>query len=91
MKPTTQVKRNEIYVFTEVHEEMVLMNIESGDYSSLNETGGQVWKQLEKPASISSLYDIFLEMYEGDPVQIQKELYNFIQEMVEKGFLEKQD
>lgn len=90
MENNNLISRSENYVFTEVKEEVVLMNIETGGYSSLNETGGQIWKLLEEPSPASSVLANLLEIYEGNEEQIKQELNGFIEEMLQKGFLEKQ-
>ncbi len=62
-------RRNEGLLVSELSNEMVMMDIESGNYIGLNETGRVIWEMIEVPVKVDELvqqlickYDISYEV-----------------------------
>jgi hypothetical protein len=88
MKKDTILSRSEDYLSNEIDGEIVMMNIETGMYVSMNATGKSVWDILENPASISDILTALTKEYEIDAETCQKDVTPFIEQMIEKKILQ---
>lgn len=79
--------RSEDYVFNEVDGEMVMMNVETGAYASLNETGKSIWNLLEEPKSLEEILPALLEEYDIDADGAKKDVELFLSKLVEQKIL----
>lgn len=60
----TQVTRNQDVLSSELDNEVVMINIHTGKYYSLDPVGASIWKLLEKPVAVKSVVDELLEQYD---------------------------
>jgi hypothetical protein len=61
------LERNEKdFLANAVGEEMVIMEIKSGNYIGLNPVGAHIWKLLDKPATVSTLVGQLMQVYNVD-------------------------
>lgn len=56
---------------------------------TLNETGKDIWKSLEENKSKEEIVKLILEKYDVSEEKAQQDVQNFINQMIEKGFIEK--
>ena len=56
---------------------------------TLNETGKDIWKSLEENNSKEEIVKLILEKYDVSEEKAQQDVQNFINQMIEKGFIEK--
>ncbi len=56
---------------------------------TLNETGKDIWKFLEENKSEEEIVKLILEKYDVSEEKAQQDVQNFINQMIEKGFIEK--
>ena len=56
---------------------------------TLNETGKDIWKSLEKNKNKEEIVKLILEKYDVSEEKAQQDVQNFINQMIEKGFIEK--
>ena len=56
---------------------------------TLNETGKDIWKSLEGNKSKEEIVKLILEKYDVSEEKAQQDVQNFINQMIEKGFIEK--
>ncbi len=58
------IQRNEKRVITtELGDELVMMDIENGTYISVNRTGTDIWKSIEKPIKVYDLITSLTNRY----------------------------
>ncbi|MBK1663199.1 PqqD family protein [Rhodospirillum rubrum] len=72
----------------EIDDEMVMMDIESGQYFTLDGVGTEVWRLLGQPIQVSTLGDRLMELYEGDRAAIDADLLRFLESLLEKRLIE---
>ncbi|MFM7022573.1 MAG: PqqD family peptide modification chaperone [Flavobacteriales bacterium] len=82
-----KISRSDNYVFNEVDGELVMMNIETGSYASLNDTGKAIWLQLENPKTLDAVIADLLNEYEIDRATCEKEVVPFVEKMVKDEIL----
>ena len=75
-------------LFQEVRGETVLLNLDNENYFGLDEVGTFFWKLLKEHSDFQKVFDIMLEKYEVDAVQLEKDLDNLVKKMAEAGLIE---
>lgn len=68
-------------------EEMALLDLETGDYFTLNETGAFLWRTLESPQSRDELLLALLGEFDGDPATMGGELDSYLAGLTGAGLL----
>lgn len=81
------VIRNEEIAFGEMDGEIVMMNIEIGNYYSLGKTGSAIWNLLDKPIKVESLINEMLRKYNVTREQCEKEVISFLEELKKEGLI----
>jgi hypothetical protein len=79
--------RGDNYVYNEVEGEVVMMNITTGKYASLNETGKAVWLMLEEPKLVRDILKALAATYNVDPAQCEKDVTPFLEKMLTSNAL----
>jgi hypothetical protein len=87
MNTTQTIARSDNFVFNEVDGELVMMNIETGAYASLNETGKSIWQLLDAPKNIADVVSALVDEYDIDQSTCEKEVLPFIENMVKNDVL----
>jgi len=77
--------RGDQYIYNEVDGEVVMMNITTGLYISLNETAKQIWNMMEQPQQLSAIIDVLALEYNVTPEQCEKDVLPFIEQLLERG------
>lgn len=83
--PTIDKKR---VFWRENDEEVVLLNVESGDYYSLNPLGAFIWKLIVEGLDESQIVNRIVTEYDVEPTQASKDLAELIKEFRKEKFLE---
>ena len=68
-------------------DEMMLMNLETGDYIGLNTVSADIWKQTEKQITAQQIIDYLLQQYDVEEEVCKREVITAMQQMLEKGLL----
>lgn len=69
-------------------DEMVMMNMENGDFISMNKVGADIWTLSRHPLAVSELIHQLLALYNIPEDQCRNETLRFIQSgMEQKMFL----
>lgn len=90
MELSTVLSRGEDYVFNEVDGELVMMNIETGSYASMNETGKSIWGLLEEPKTVELILNALIEEYEISLEAAQQDVLPFLTQLEEQSIIKKQ-
>ena len=64
-----------------------MMDIETGKYYNLGESGGRIWELLESPMSLDALLDALTKEYCVIIEQCEKDTVPFLVSLVERGLL----
>ena len=82
------LSRNEAdFLFTEVDEETVLMNIHNSSYIGLNAVTTDIWKLLESSQSFKELLAGLVSLYEIDAEKCEQETQMVVKGMVRNKIL----
>ncbi|MBN8837092.1 MAG: PqqD family protein [Sphingobacteriia bacterium] len=84
----TVIQRNDTrFLCSALGDEMVMMDMENGDYIGINNVGTDIWSILEKPASIKDIVNHLLTGYDVSEEQCTKEVHAFLIKMHEQNLL----
>lgn len=72
---------------TELSDRLALLDMESGTYFSLNQTGTFIWSKLSENQSVSQIVDALIEEYEINRDQALQDSKNLIAELLSQGLL----
>jgi hypothetical protein len=84
---TARVTVPEQVLFRDLKGEAVLLDLESGNYYGLNETGTRMWSLLVKHGHVEPAFRILAEEYDIPSEQLQEELWGFVRTLTSKNLL----
>lgn len=76
---------SENVVFREIAGEMVLLDLSSGTYFGLNETGARIWNLLQHGGSLRHVFDVGREEYDVLPHDFERDLLGLVRELCARG------
>ena len=68
-------------------DEMMLMNLETGNYVGLNSVSADIWRQAENKTSPKEIIDHLLKLYNVDEEVCKGQVLTCMTEMLEKELL----
>ena len=87
LNPQTLVQRTEAQVSTAVEGETILLQIESGNYFSLNEVAAFVWQELDQPRTVAHLCERLLSEYDSEPEDCFNDLLALLEMWESEGMI----
>lgn len=81
-----QRKENNVLA-TNLGDELVMMDTQSGNYITLNDLGRIIWDKLEQPISGHDLTLYLLSKYDVTEEQCKTETYAFLEKLQAQGLL----
>lgn len=87
MDKNTILSRKSGIMTADMNGATVMMDIETGKYYNLGESGGRIWELLESPMSLDILLDALTKEYSVTIEQCEKDTVPFLVSLVERGLL----
>ncbi|CAN5489354.1 hypothetical protein BH09BAC6_BH09BAC6_11770 [soil metagenome] len=84
------LKRGPEYLHNDVDNEVIMMNMNTGMYVTLNETGRSIWYLLDEPKTVSQLIAALAVEYSVTPEQCEKDVLPFIEILTDRKIAVKQ-
>ena len=75
-------------LFQEVSDETVLLNLQNESYFGLDETGTRFWQLLQEDNGMQEIINILLTEYDVEPVQLESDLNNLVNNMLAAELVE---
>ena len=75
-------------LFRELAGEAVLLNLASGTYFGLDETGTSFWQALTTTSTIQGAYDLLLAEYDVEPDDLRQDLSGLLDKLIDHGLVE---
>lgn len=82
--PHTVISRNDNIVAGMVDGEMMMVNIENGNYHALNATGQRIWELLETPQSVESICHLLESEYNINSETCNTQVQIFLNELTKR-------
>ncbi|TLP36837.1 PqqD family protein [Arcobacter arenosus] len=83
----TKINIPDCLFLQKVDNETILLDSNTNEYFSINEIGTLIWETLEEKKDLNSVKEEIISNYEVDEKQVEKDILNFIQEVVNKGLI----
>lgn len=75
----------------EVDGEMVLLDMASENYFGLDPVGSDIWRLLHEGNTLQQTQDALLEIYDVTPEELEKDIVEFVRNLVDAGLAKMQD
>jgi len=86
MTLNTKIQRNETkFLANALGEEMVMMNMENGDFVSMNKVGADIWKLTQEPVEVSEVIQKLLDLYDINAEQCSTETLAFLESSMKQN------
>ena len=84
----TVVQRNEAkFLANALDDEIVMMDMDNGDYLGINSVGADIWTILAGPVTVGDLVAKMMDLYEVSEEQCTTEVNTFLNKMMENDML----
>lgn len=67
--------------------EAVIINLDSGNYYSLVETGSLIWALVDKGASASEVQELVQQIYQGNAVEIDRGVQDLLTQLQQENLI----
>ncbi len=83
----TVVSRNERIVGSTIDGEVVVMNIQDGQYYGMDDIGSRIWNLLETPRTIDALIGELLAEFDIERQTCEKDILPFLERLLVAGLI----
>ncbi len=78
----TIIQRNDSVIFSDIDDQVVMMDLDNGDYFELNTVGTRIWELLETPTTVNDLVKTLLSEFDIAEDVCRTETEAFINNML---------
>lgn len=82
LKSDILYRNEEGFLSNKLGDEMVMMNLESGDYLGINEVGFVIWDYLQNPKSVQEIFDYLVSEYEVTSEDCERDTMPYLQQLL---------
>lgn len=87
----TVISRNETQFLTNpVGDEIIILNMETGDYLGLNFVGSAIWEHMQTPQRISQIIEKLVTEFDVDLEKCTQETMTYLEKIKELGLLQEE-
>ena len=84
----TFIKRNNEVFASEIDDEVVMMNIQSGKYFGMDAIGSRIWQLVEEKIQVKEIIAQLLEEYNVTEEQCRNDVLEFLNELYEQNLVQ---
>ncbi len=84
LSPGTIISRNENVFSSEIDNEVVLMNADSGSYYGFDDIVSLIWNIIEEPKTIKEICDKLMEVYHIDYETCLKDVTELLENLIKE-------
>jgi hypothetical protein len=84
----TLITRSNSLLVAPVHDETVMMDVQSGRYYGLDDIGSDIWKRLETPRRFGELVDALSAEYDAAPATVVEDVRKLLSVMATHGVVQ---
>lgn len=82
-----RIQRSEGKFSTELDGETVILDTQTGGYSSLDSIGTIIWNVLEQPVLVKNIIDKILSEYEVEQEDCRQDVLDFLADLHDRGLV----
>ena len=84
----TTVKHIDGVFWQDVVEDVVMLDVEKGQYFGAENTGAHIWRLFEQPVTVAVACDQMMDDYDVDRETCEAEVLSFVTQLHEAGLVE---
>ncbi len=84
----TKIRVSTNILTSQVDDEMVLLNLDSGKYFSLDDVGTRMWLLINEHGQLRAVQEALLQEYQVDEQQLEHDLLDLTDKLVANGLLQ---
>ena len=84
----SRISRKQNNLSSGIDNEVVILNVDKGEYNGLDEIGSDIWNLLESPLVLSDLVTAMMKKYDVDQQQCTIDVIEFISELENAGLIQ---
>lgn len=73
--------------FSRIQDEIILMDVQGGEYINLDAIGSRIWDLLATTPELDELTRILLDEYQVEPEQCRAEIAEFLDDLLARGLI----
>lgn len=82
MDPETLIERNSEMMVADMDGELVMMDVNQGNYFSVNQVGSHIWTKLETPQTVAALVTSVKDAFKTeDATQVKADVDRFLTDL----------
>jgi len=79
------IARKEDWLSARVGDEIMMMNVERGEYLGMNDVGARIWELIEMPSDIATICATLVREFEVSPETCEIQVRSFVADMEKHG------
>ena len=76
---------------SELGAEVVMLNLNDGTYYGLDGAGAEIWKRLQRTATVDEIVSAIVELYDVDAVRCREDVCTLLRQLLERGLVESRE
>ena len=85
--PETVFKPTQNVAWRDVNDEVVILDLKSGEYYTLNSVGQFIWKSAMQDMPLTDIQQAIVDEFDVAPERAEKDLHEFVAAMIQEGML----
>ena len=81
------ILKNPTIISSKMDDEVVMMNIEKGNYYGLNPVAAEIWEMLTAPMTVQAICDWLMEEFDVEQDQCYNEVLVYIGKLENEGLI----
>jgi hypothetical protein len=73
---------------SDVHGEVVILDVEKGFYYGLEQVASRIWQLLQQPRKVLEIRDTIVAEYDVTPERCEQDLLEFLENLADTGLIE---
>ena len=86
LQSTISINENR-YIGSNIGEELMIMDLTTGNYININQVGTVIWEQIQQPQKVADICQFLLERFEVEQKKCERDTMDYLERMSEQGIV----
>ena len=87
IKADTLVVQDYDGICSVVDEQVIMLNVRTGSYFTLNRIGSEIWQMLAEPRRVSEIFDALSRLHDVEQITMSRDVVAFLEAMINHRLL----
>ena len=87
LSPQSIVVASQAQVSSELQDESVILDVQSGTYYGLNDVGASIWAMVQEPTLVSTIQATILAEYDVPPEECHQDVLELLNQLMDIGLV----